>query len=357
MCRLDVDGPDLAAVLAGPQVGPGDEVRVVEAEARWTRGERDAPMAVCRYERRALFGGAVDVDRHGLAVPVQLLGRVGVVVDIERDRPAFAQSNHGTGELAVVQRGRDDAVRRELDEARADVNRVSAGASTVRADDGESLPCREQPGRRPANAVRPPALIRVRRSMGKVPLLGPGVAHWLQHGSRKLTRHPRTRRAMMCGHEPHDHHRPAGADWRDRRAAGHDGASGDQPGRACRLAALATTRLAFLGYPVTPWILTALALGELVTDQLPGTPSRTVPIQFGTRILMGGLTGGAIGATGGALAIGVVAGVVGAVIGTLGGRACRARLAEAFGSDRPAALIEDLVAIGGALLDRGGALR
>ena len=67
--------------------------------------------------------------------------------------------------------------------------------------------------------------------------------------------------------------------------------------------------------------MTALALGELVTDQLPATPSRTVPIQFGTRILMGGLTGGAIGATGGALAIGVVAGAVGAVIGTLGGRA------------------------------------
>ena len=113
---------------------------------------------------------------------------------------------------------------------------------------------------------------------------------------------------------------------------------------------LATTRLAFLGYAYTPWIFAALALVELVTDQLPTTPSRTVPIQFGTRILMGGLTGGAIGASGGALTLGVIAGIVGAVIGTLGGRAARARLASRFGSDRPAAVIEDVIAIGGAFL-------
>ena len=113
---------------------------------------------------------------------------------------------------------------------------------------------------------------------------------------------------------------------------------------------LSTTSLAFLGYAYTPWIFTILALVELVTDQLPTTPSRTVPIQFGTRILMGGLTGGAIGASSGALVVGVIAGIVGAVIGTLGGRAVRARLAAAFGSDRPAAIVEDLIAIGGAFL-------
>ena len=88
---------------------------------------------------------------------------------------------------------------------------------------------------------------------------------------------------------------------------------------------LSTTSLAFLGYAYTPWIFTILALVELVTDQLPTTPSRTVPIQFGTRILMGGLTGGAIGASGGAMAVGAIAGILGAVI-------------------------EDLVAIGGAFL-------
>ena len=109
---------------------------------------------------------------------------------------------------------------------------------------------------------------------------------------------------------------------------------------------LAPTSLAFLGYAFTPWIFTALALGELVTDQLPTTPSRTVPVQFGTRILTGGLSGAAIGGAAGALVSGLAAGVAGAVIGTLGGRAFRARLAKAFGSDRPAAFIEDAVALG-----------
>ena len=113
---------------------------------------------------------------------------------------------------------------------------------------------------------------------------------------------------------------------------------------------LAPTSLAFLGYAFTPWIFTALALVELVTDQLPSTPSRTVPVQFGTRILSGGLSGGAIGAAQGQLVAGVVGGVIGAVIGTLGGRAARARLAASFGRDLPAALIEDAVAIGGAFL-------
>jgi uncharacterized membrane protein len=113
---------------------------------------------------------------------------------------------------------------------------------------------------------------------------------------------------------------------------------------------LAPTSLAFLGYAFTPWIFTVFALGELITDQLPTTPSRTVPVQFGTRIVVGALTGAAIGAHGGSLATGAIAGIIGAVIGTLGGRAARGKLAAAFGQDRPAALIEDAVAIIGAWL-------
>jgi len=113
---------------------------------------------------------------------------------------------------------------------------------------------------------------------------------------------------------------------------------------------LAPTSLAFLGYAFTPWIFTALALGELVTDQLPTTPSRKVPVQFGTRLLTGGLSGAAIGGANGQLVVGLLGGVIGAVIGTLGGAAVRGRLAASFGQDRPAALIEDVVAIGGAFL-------
>jgi uncharacterized membrane protein len=113
------------------------------------------------------------------------------------------------------------------------------------------------------------------------------------------------------------------------------------------------TLLAFMGYSWTPWVFTALAVGELITDQLPSTPSRTVPIQFGTRILSGALTGGALGIAGGSLVVGAVLGGIGAVIGTLGGRAARASLAAKFGRDRPAAFIEDAVAICAAALIAG----
>jgi uncharacterized membrane protein len=63
-----------------------------------------------------------------------------------------------------------------------------------------------------------------------------------------------------------------------------------------------------------------LAAGELVTDQSPSTPSRTVPIQFGAPIARGALSGVAFGVAVGTLLFGAGAGIVGALIGTLGGR-------------------------------------
>jgi uncharacterized membrane protein len=78
-----------------------------------------------------------------------------------------------------------------------------------------------------------------------------------------------------------------------------------------------------------------------------------VPPQFGARLVFGGLSGAAIGAPSGSWVIGLAAGVAGAVIGTMGGAAARARMAAAFGHDRPAALLEDVVALGGAILVAG----
>jgi uncharacterized membrane protein len=103
--------------------------------------------------------------------------------------------------------------------------------------------------------------------------------------------------------------------------------------------------LSFLASGWTRWIFTLLAIGELVNDQLPSTPSRTVPVQFGARLVMGALSGAVIGGLAGTLL-----GIAGAVIGTYGGRAFRARLAAMFESDPPAALIEDAVAIFGAVM-------
>jgi uncharacterized membrane protein len=110
------------------------------------------------------------------------------------------------------------------------------------------------------------------------------------------------------------------------------------------------TWVTFMGNTWVRWILTLFALVELVVDQLPSTPSRTVPVQFGARIVTGGFSGAAIGAASGAMFSGLLAGIAGAVIGTLGGSAGRARLAAAFGNDHPAAFIEDAIAVGGAVL-------
>ena len=103
--------------------------------------------------------------------------------------------------------------------------------------------------------------------------------------------------------------------------------------------------LAFMGYAWAPWILTAFALVELITDQLPSTPSRKVPMQFGARIVTGALSGATLGVSGGSWIVGLVAGVIGAVIGTYGGAEIRLRLAKAFRRDAPAAFIEDAGAI------------
>ncbi|MBW6421937.1 DUF4126 family protein [Rhizobium sp. XQZ8] len=108
--------------------------------------------------------------------------------------------------------------------------------------------------------------------------------------------------------------------------------------------------LAFMGSVWAVGIFTILALVELVTDQLPSTPSRKVPQQFGARLIMGALTGAVIGIPSGGWIVGLIAGIIGAVIGTYGGAAVRSRLAASFGKDPPAAFIEDAVAIIGAYL-------
>ena len=119
----------------------------------------------------------------------------------------------------------------------------------------------------------------------------------------------------------------------------------------CGWLQLGGTWLEFLGHTVTVCILTVLAIGELIADKLPKTPSRKAPVGFMARILAGALSGAAIGASGGSLYGGLAAGVVGAVIGTLGGYEFRVRLVRATGGkDLRIALLEDVIAIGGGFL-------
>ncbi len=108
--------------------------------------------------------------------------------------------------------------------------------------------------------------------------------------------------------------------------------------------------LFFLAHPVSPLVFTAMAAVELVTDKLPSTPSRKRPFPFASRIVGGAIAGAAIGMNAGVWIAGLIAGGLGAVAGTLLGYAARQRMAAAFGRDRPAALLEDAVALTVALL-------
>jgi uncharacterized membrane protein len=114
---------------------------------------------------------------------------------------------------------------------------------------------------------------------------------------------------------------------------------------------LENTWLAFFGFAATPYILTVLAIGELIADKLPKTPSRKMPGPFAARVVLGTMCGAALGASSQAMMGGLLAGAIGGVAGTLGGYEFRARLTRAIGGkDLPIALLEDVIAIGGAIL-------
>ena len=109
--------------------------------------------------------------------------------------------------------------------------------------------------------------------------------------------------------------------------------------------------LTFLIYPATRYILSVLALAELVNDKLPKTPSRKVPPQFIARIVTGAFSGAALGASRQALMGGLISGAVGAVVGTLVGSEFRMRMVKLTGGkDLPIALLEDAIAILGGIL-------
>lgn len=114
---------------------------------------------------------------------------------------------------------------------------------------------------------------------------------------------------------------------------------------------LSDTWVSWLGNWIAVTVLTILLVVELVTDQLPKTPSRKTTAQFATRLITGGFAGAAIGTAWGYTLGGLGAGVIGAVLGTLGGYEARSRLVKANGGrDLPVALVEDVIAVGGGFL-------
>ncbi len=115
---------------------------------------------------------------------------------------------------------------------------------------------------------------------------------------------------------------------------------------------LQKTSLAFLSSTAALVILIVLAIGELIADQLPSTPSRTKAAGLIARIILGGLCGAALAVAGGqSMAAGGLLGAIGGVAGAFGGYQARTRLVRALRvPDFVIACLEDAVAIGGGLL-------
>jgi uncharacterized membrane protein len=109
--------------------------------------------------------------------------------------------------------------------------------------------------------------------------------------------------------------------------------------------------LSFMGSTTMVAIFILLALVELVADQLPSTPARTKPPGLIARIVLGGLSGSAVAVAGAqSLALGAVLGIAGGIIGAFAGYQVRTGLVRALKApDLVIALLEDFVAIGGAL--------
>lgn len=115
---------------------------------------------------------------------------------------------------------------------------------------------------------------------------------------------------------------------------------------------LSGSPLAFMASTWALVLFTILALVEYVTDQLPSTPARTVPMQLGTRLVTGIFAGVCVAVAGGAsLVVGGICAAVGVLVGTFGGHRARVGLVRSLNvSDIAVAIPEDLVAIGLGLL-------
>jgi len=114
---------------------------------------------------------------------------------------------------------------------------------------------------------------------------------------------------------------------------------------------LARTPFDTLASPRTAAVLGALAVGEMVVDKLPKTPSRTIPPSVIFRALSGALIGAACCEDQGKpLATGALLGALGAVAATYGAYYLRQAVDHKSGLPDPVvALVEDAITVGAGL--------
>src|SRR5580698_6637276 len=122
--RFDIYGTHQTRVLSRAQIRSGMDMAVVEVVARRPGNEPDAAAAPRGNERSALLGSAIYVGGNELPVPMQLLRRVGLIVDVDGDRAPFLEAEQRTGELAVVGGSRENAIGRQFHRLYGDGERV-----------------------------------------------------------------------------------------------------------------------------------------------------------------------------------------------------------------------------------------
>jgi uncharacterized membrane protein len=110
--------------------------------------------------------------------------------------------------------------------------------------------------------------------------------------------------------------------------------------------------MGFVANKISVGVFTFAAIGELIGDKLPNTPSRTKLPGFSARILFGALCAMILACISGSpIYLGAILGIIGAVAGTYGGWFARTRLVAALHCpDLPIALLEDAIAIFGSCI-------
>jgi hypothetical protein len=130
---FDIYRTDQARVVPRAQICPRADVGVVEAIPGRLWDERDAAASVRGNERRAFFRGAIDIGRKKLPMPMQLLGRVRLIVNVDRDLFAFFEAEQWPRELTVIGSRGEDAIRGQFHRLHGDRQGVISRAAGLRS--------------------------------------------------------------------------------------------------------------------------------------------------------------------------------------------------------------------------------